>query len=512
MVDKNKINAKTYDVLMRAKSDPVFFVENFLINKKGDKYTLEDQQKAFLRDPYPYKIFFCSRRSGKSLSIEGDMLHKAFFRKNQFIAAVFPTSTQAKEFANNFNDIVFRSPMLQSSFVIDNKMDKQLSNGTRISFATAGTSSGKKEDSSLVGSSVNTLYLDETQSLDPDSLSTIIPIATGQESRLELVFSGTPRGRQGFFYDNIQNSKYLTDVVQGVTKQLVNPLGKFSLHKFQITDVDENDNVAYSRAEYRLPIDELETVKSVIGVDKFKREYCLSFQDDLSIPYYQNLLDKHGIIEEPPIFGSKRLCCGGVDFGKHRNNSVLTIGELTPQMQWDIKFFKAWELGTTYKEITHFINKILPVKFPNMLKVAVDATGVGSAIVESLDEHNRFEVMEVLFSQPKKVMLVETAVSNLEEDLINFYPHKKLMTEFSEYRREISDSGKIVFKKGASDDFIDSYNLCNLAITSAMQDGLNSNRQRIRSYSLGGQALNNKNKTYNSNIASLKNARTRFRR
>jgi hypothetical protein len=109
-------------------------------------------------------------------------------------------------------------------------------------------------------------------------------------------------------------------------------------------------------------------------------------------------------------------------------------------------------------------------------------------------------------------MLVETAVSNLEEDLINFYPHKKLMTEFSEYRREISDSGKIVFKKGASDDFIDSYNLCNLAITSAMQDGLNSNRQRIRSYSLGGQALNNKNKTYNSNIASLKNARTRFRR
>ena len=39
MVDKNKINAKTYDVLMRAKSDPVFFVENILINKKGDKNT-----------------------------------------------------------------------------------------------------------------------------------------------------------------------------------------------------------------------------------------------------------------------------------------------------------------------------------------------------------------------------------------------------------------------------------------------------------------------------------------
>ena len=70
-------------VLIASKKDPVFFIEHFCYDTTGHPYKLEPQQKLFLRDKSPYKILFCSRRSGKTLTMIADMLHKAFFRKNQ---------------------------------------------------------------------------------------------------------------------------------------------------------------------------------------------------------------------------------------------------------------------------------------------------------------------------------------------------------------------------------------------------------------------------------------------
>ena len=78
-------------VLLKSKNDPVFFAEHFFNNVEMKPYQLEDQQKLFLRDLSPYKILFCSRRSGKTLTMIIDILHKAFFRPNQQIALIAPT-------------------------------------------------------------------------------------------------------------------------------------------------------------------------------------------------------------------------------------------------------------------------------------------------------------------------------------------------------------------------------------------------------------------------------------
>ena len=114
---------KVKKILLKSKKDPVFFAEHFFNNVKMQNYKLEDQQKLFLRDKSPYKILFCSRRSGKTLTMIIDMLHKAFFRPNQQIALIAPTLDQSKTFANVFNDMILRSPVLRSSFIVDNKLD-----------------------------------------------------------------------------------------------------------------------------------------------------------------------------------------------------------------------------------------------------------------------------------------------------------------------------------------------------------------------------------------------------
>ena len=346
------MNTKVKKILLKSRADPVFFAEHFLNNVKMEKYKLEPQQKLFLRDKSPYKILFCSRRSGKTLTMIVDMLHKAFFRPNQEIALLGPTGDQAKTFANVFNDMILRTPMLQSSFITDNKLSKQLSNGSRISFKTAGAASGKKEDSNLVGSGLNTLYIDEAQSMDADAMATILPVVTGQIGQAEIVLAGTPRARTGFFFDNILNAKQISECYtnNGAPRKCPNN-GKYSLHRFQIADLDDDDNVLYSRAEYRLTLEELETIKSTIGVEKFRREFCLEFLDSISMPFYSDLIKLAFQAPQPQTFSSFQPACAGIDFGKKRNISSLTIATQTPQLTWEAKYYKRWHLGTKYTDI-----------------------------------------------------------------------------------------------------------------------------------------------------------------
>ena len=480
-------------ILKKSAKDPVFFCEHFFKNTEMKNYKLEPHQKLFLRDRSPYKILFCSRRSGKTLSMIIDILHKAFFKRNQRIVLLSPTIDQGREFASVFSDMILRSPMLQSSFIINNKMDKQLDNGSRIAFKTAGAQSGKKEDSSVVGSGVNTLYIDECQSMSAESLSTIIPIVSGQVGQAQLILAGTPRSRSGFFYNNIQNAKTIREVYVDNGKARVCPNnGKYSLHRFQITDLDEKGNVAYSRSPYRLTIEELEVVKSTIGVEKFEREYCLNFLDTLSQPYYSELRKMAGILEEPREIRDHRIACAGIDFGKTRNNSVLTIGvqnEITNT--WEIPYFVYWELGTSYKTITHYINNILPVLFPNLQAVAIDKTGVGNGLSDFIDYNSTYMVYDIIFSQPMKVDLVETTINNLENRYVIYYPHEILEREMGEYSREATENNRTKYIKGESDDFIDSFNLCNMAITKYIQDG----PKRERPFFVGSMnetLLNNK--------------------
>lgn len=487
------MNSKMKKILLASKKDPVFFGEHFLNNQKMENYKLEPQQKLFLRDKSPYKILFCSRRSGKTLSMIIDILHNAFFKKNQSIVLLAPTGDQAKTFANVMNDMILRSPMLQSSFIVDNKMDKQLSNGTRIQFKTVGAQSGKKQDSATVGQSVNILYIDECQSVDAESMATIIPIVTGQIGQAEIVLAGTPRARAGFFFDNIQNAKSIREsyVNNGAPMPCPNN-GKYSLHRFQITDLDENGNVAYSRAPYRLTIEELETVKATIGTEMFRREYCLEFLDSISMPYYMDLRNLAGICKEPKNFFSDRIAVGGIDFGKRRNNSVLTIATQTPEHDWEAKYFKVWPLSTKYKTITHYLLNILPRYFPNFMTLAIDRTGVGESIAESLEENTKYSILDVIFSQPKKVDLVENSINLMESRTVTYYKHPKLEEEMNDYVRETTENDRVIYQKGASDDFIDSFNLCNLAISDFIKNGAYRTLP-LRSYSLGTNIFGDKN-------------------
>ena len=491
MTDRTRLK----QVLQQAKNDKVFFAENFLQNPDGENYTLETHQKVFLRDPSQFKILLCSRRSGKSLLFQIDILHRLFFLRNQSIGILFPTLQQAREWSSTFNDLVYRSKLINSSFAVDNKLEKMLTNRNRLKIASAGTKSGQSEDSAQVGSGYTALLLDETQSLDEESLSTIIPTILGQHgNQTTLMLAGTPRTKRDFFFHQIDNSFQITDISQSNQPQPLKKNGVFSLHRFQVTEVDETGKILYTRSPTRLSIEDLEAVKSVIGTEKFRREFCLEFLDTTSLPFYDELVQAQGYLPKPDVFQSKQICVGGIDFGKVRNNSVLCIAEFNPKIhKWEAKYFKSWNLGTKYQDIIHYINNILPIRFPKLLMLGVDATGVGKSITEGLNYQNRFEIKDIVFSQPMKVSLVENSVMNLETDYVRFYKHPILDKEMASYTRLINDNGRVLFEKGESDDFVDAFNMCNNVITDVTNKGL-LYKTNIAVTGLGGSIVDmNKN-------------------
>lgn len=499
-------SGKIKQILKKSKEYPSFFAKSFLIGKDGRPLNLEPQQRYFVDDKTPFRVFFASRRSGKSVALSVDILHKLFFNTDFNIIVLAPSLKQSKEFANVFGDLIDRSPMIRSSVTVDNKMEKKLANRSRVSFFTAGGSSGKKEDSSVVGSSPDVLYADELQSIGDETLGTILPAAVGQRKQMQIIYAGTPRQRSGTFYEAVSNAKYITEWYNDKFMQVQNPSGRFSLHQFKITETDEDGNVLLSRSP-RVSIEDLETIKESIGLQKFQREFELEFLDASTIVYYQGLIEKQGILDPPKTFFSRQIAVGGIDIGKQRNNTVLTIALMQKPDLWNIQHYKSWELGTRYKDILHYLKNVLPTKFPNFKYLSIDKTGVGNAIYEDMEGFKKYVVDGVIFSQPSKITLAEGAVANLESGLLRFYPHKVLLREMDGYNRTETEQGRIVYEKGISDDFIDSFNLCNYSINQVLNQRMLFGTNKNIVSSLGRKTFGSNRTQTRDTPYTMKNSR-----
>lgn len=436
--------------LDRCVNDAVYFAENFLYDETGNLYQLEEHQKLFLRDQSQYRLLFLGRRAGKTLVSIIDILHKVIFNENYRVSIVSPTKQQAENVSEMISDMLARSTVVGSLFTQDNVYKKNLFNGSRIRLSTAG----KDTVSSLVGSGVHMLYLDECQDMDDSLYSKIVPIMRGQAGHEpHMVQSGTPRGRDGFFYYNITGAKRIIE--DGKLKRGQDD-GMFSVHRKPTAFIDEDDNIIASGTP-RITIEELEDDRNTMGNIVFKQEYCLEFLDDLGEVFSPALIEEATLDKLPSKFESKKPCVGGVDFGKKRNNTVLMIGELNSDGSIDIKWIKKWPLGTKYKVINDYLINTLPKRFPNFRKLVPDATGVGEKIIEDFEDVTAYEIEPVIFTKKSKVALVESAVNRLEDRKVKFISDKKFKKEMTEYKRDISKEDKVVYKKGESDDHVDAF-------------------------------------------------------
>lgn len=478
--------------IKKCRDNRVYFAEHLLYSEDGTFYKLEEHQEMMIGCEDSHQVYFLGRRMGKSFILATLCLHEALFRKYAKVFILSPTETQAKELAETITGLIERSKIIEAELVTNNVMEKKFKNGSRIVIRTAG---GKGNVSSLVGSGANLLVIDEIQDVQDVLINKILPVLRGQKGKSKFIVAGTPRAKAGFLWDSLQNGRKIWD--DGEWFYDNNNSGNFTVFRKQTAYLNEEDEIIRSGTP-RITIEELKEDMNNMPLIEFKQEYCLEFMSSISDVYPEHIQNKifngnSANIPQYP-FKSTQNVVWGLDVGKMRNETVLTIAEVEDGVSYlnthgeyvaescvdenytdiieinykklNIKWFKMWELGTDYEDIEEYILYKLPQYFPNIKRGVIDATGVGEPIAEYIQKHIKktkspYPIEPYKFSKEKKKAIVEYGVNVMERGDVQILYNKRLQHEMTGYKRKITDDNNFIYEKTAgSDDYVDSINLC----------------------------------------------------
>lgn len=473
------------DFIEACRNDPVFMVENTMFAEDGNPYVLEDHQKDFLRSSDSYRMLFWARRLSKSTTVRFDILHKTFFTPSLRTLVVLPSWSQANDFGTEIQDLISRSPMLGEMFEKTNATTMLLRNGSRINTASAG-----KEGVAQLGRGVRYLAFDEAQQIPDRVYGFIIPIMRGTPGKKNQVFSGTPLGKMGVFWEVYNDAKKIIEKNRTQTIDWQDEEDHFIVFQRQTAYLDELNEIIESGTK-RIKISELRTDRKRMGEIDFLREYCLNWMDTIGEVFPRELVESCTDSELTPKFHSQEECVIGVDLGKQRHNSVVTVGERRANGKIKIIFIKSFPLGTKYQKVANYCFTTLLNKYPHIRKMVVDKTGVGDAVIEIFQENVKKSGIKVVgfnfAGGDKKKGLVEAGVLDMEQGRVKFLHNQQLINELLSYKRVISDkTNKISYEKaaGGTDDHVDSLLLCLMANRETL-----GSRGKLTVVSAGGKIL-----------------------
>lgn len=456
--------AERQEFFYNAKVDPVFFVEKALHDEYGEPYILESYQKEFLRCDARNKVLFWARRLSKSLMIKFEVLHKSTFNKAFKSMVVSPSWKQSKEFGQDIQAIVNSTDWLSRLFTTFSKTEYVMKNNSRFSMVSAGN-----KGISNLGMGVRLLAFDETQQIPEDVFTFLRPTLLGQKKGLRkwLIYAGTPLGRIGQFYDVYNKGRFYVKM-DGIYENPDIPrqeAGDYIVFERPTAILSDDGMEIIGTGTDRVTIAELEQEWNDLPETGFLREYCLQFLDAIGEVFTQALINKVTDREREADYGdeSKKPIIFGLDLGKHRYHSVLTVAEVTGKNKVDIINVIEYPLEKDYHDICQDVIN-LQIKYPNTFELRMDETGVGKGVIEIFERafESQWRDVDVIgfdFSGPrKKKEFVEAGVAMLQQGHVTIGYNAKLINEMLEFRREITENLNIVYRKpgGGSDDYVDS--------------------------------------------------------
>lgn len=388
--------------------------------------------------------------------------------KGGFLIGIFaPTLRQAQiSFARmkkRMNSVhaqqILSDPEINVDFDVSNGQNIMLTNGSLISSQSAS------EGSNIEGDSYMVIIVDEAQDVGNFKYSkSISPMGAFYNATKILI--GTATNQKGFFYESIERNK--KDYDRG---------GKRNHFEYNYqTVIKYNPNYEkYIKGE-----------KKRLGEhsDEFQMSYNLKWILErgmfVSGKLFDELADPHSGLS---ILDTKKAHVVGIDLGKKQDSTVITVLEV----DWDNPtvvdkaqeagvpdyiaypvFIKAWKelqgdnWNEQYDEIMDFLNNF------NVVRIVMDATGVGDAIYDRLRANLNYEVIPYVFSRQSKSEMYKHLNSEFRAKRVH-YPadeETKQTREFNKFQQQFLDlekgySGQLMVVShpdvnGAHDDYCDS--------------------------------------------------------
>ena len=393
-------------------TDPVEFCKDILA------FTPTRYQEQFLKDKNQFVSLRWSRQSGKSFIVSARLMWEAVVNNGTHIAIVAPSYRQSRLVLRKITDFLIRVPKQLISTV----------EKTRIIFRNGSTIEALPNNPLTIrGPTLNLVYCDEMNFIRDDVELYDAILFTLATTNGSFIASSTPGSRDGLFYKICFAPEYLDFSRSHVSwRDAVEPNGPLK------------NNI-------------LDRVRRQLESNPWRwtREMEAEFAEDENAFFPLSLVT--GCVDgqlEYIMFDAKisdRLIYLGVDFGKHRDHSVVAA------IDYDNESRKArlihihrFALETEYASVIGYV-KALVSRWQKTRQVTTDVTGVGDFITEEMKRSGIPQTAGVQLTIPSKTDILGNLKEMMQSGRLSIPYDSELISEITSQRFALMKSGQVQF-------------------------------------------------------------------
>ncbi len=393
-------------------TDPIEFCRSIL------RFTPTPYQEQFLKDKNQFISLRWSRQSGKSYVVSARLLWEAVVNNGTHIAIVAPSYRQSRLVLRKIAVFLERVPNRLISIV----------EKTRIVFRN-GSSIEALPNSPLTirGPTFHLVYCDEMNFIRDDVELYDAILFTLATTNGSFIASSTPASRDGLFYKICFAPEYLDFTRSHVSwRDAVEPNGPL---KKNILD----------RVRRQLESNPW----------RWTREMEAEFAEDENSFFPLSLVTScvDGELEYVPFEAklSDRLIYIGVDFGKHRDHSVVAaIDYDNESRKAKLIHLHRFALETEYASVIGYV-KALVSRWQKTRQVSTDVTGVGDFITEEMKRSGIPQTVGIQLTIPSKTDILGNLKEMMQSGRLSIPYDSELISEITSQRFELMKSGQVQF-------------------------------------------------------------------
>jgi len=435
-------SAESVDAI-RLLDEPSYFIEHYLGEEPFD------YQKDFMDEETKRKAAVCGRRVGKSTMASWLALWFAITHANAEILITAKAQRQSMELFNEVKKQIRQSDIGEEQWGItrDTRTEINFDNGSRILCLPVGT-----DGSNIRGYGTDLLIVDEAAFIPDEIFQQVLSpmLAVGDSN---FILLSTPFGKKGFLYERFNDDNWHTLQVPTWNNPMIDD------------EFIEEQRRNLTPTQFRQEI-KGEFVESADSF--FTREELMNCatetvrREDMQIAYL------------------------GVDLASTGGDESVYVSVDGNGNVFDIEH-------TSNKSMTDAMGRVRELdSYHDYTTIMIDATGLGTGVVDQIKEDLGRKVEGFKFTNEKKQSLYNTLKNQLQEGKISysFIPGKdeaenKMVDQCLELEYEYTSTGrtKIHHPTGGHDDFSDALAL---AVWAKSQKNLaRSDKESMKPFNLG---------------------------
>ena len=400
--------------------DPVSFCIETL------KFTPTDYQRKVLLDPSQFLCLRWSRQSGKTVTVSAKILWTAITKPPASMAVVAPSHRQSKAIIHRIARLARNLPKGRVLSVRKNRID--FTNGSYVEAVP-------NNPQTIRGASLNLVYCDEMNFIRDDVELYDAILFTIITTNGTFIASSTPGSRDSVFHKISYAPEYKFSRHHVTWKEAVEPNGPL------------NRNV-------------LETIRQQMASDpwRWSREMEAEFAESQESFFPLNLLtravDESLRYREVTEQVTGRSLYAGLDFGKHRDYSVLAVVEYDPTTKLStLIHMHRFPLETDYQGVIGYVKR-LAYHWNRIVRITTDTKGVGDVVTSEMRNMGLHQTWGITFTAQIKTNILENLHRMMAENRLRLVYDSELFAEMNCEKSEISKSGQLLFSHptGTHDD------------------------------------------------------------